>query len=148
MKLYKDLFIKVLSDLRKDIELYSDEKDLWKLQGDIKNSPGTLCFHLCGNLKHNIGAILGGSGYVRDRNSEFTKRDLPKAEILKEIDETIEIVNSVLEKLKQENINLPFEDPAFGEGYTLGSALTRLAWHLGYHAGQVNYHRRLLTSGN
>ncbi len=146
--MHKDLFLNSLNGLRKDVELYPDDASLWKMQGDIKNAPGTLCLHVCGNLKHNIGAVLGKSGYVRTRDLEFSKRDISKADILKEIDETIGVVGPVLENLKEENINLPFPDPAFGEGYTIASALTRLSWHLGYHMGQINYHRRILMQGN
>lgn len=58
------------------------------LKGEIKNSPGTLTLHLCGNLNHNFGAVLGGNGYVRNRDKEFTDRNINKAELLKLINET------------------------------------------------------------
>jgi len=148
MKSYKELFLKNLNSLRKDIDSYSNEKDLWSLKGDTKNTPANLCLHICGNLKHNFGKILGGGDYIRNRDAEFSKKDLPKAELLKEIDETIEIVSPVLNNLKEEDINRIFPDSSHGEGETIGGALTRLSWHFGYHAGQINYQRRLLTDKN
>jgi hypothetical protein len=139
---YKDFFVYCLSSLKKDIELYPTEEELWKLSGDIKNSPGNLCLHLCGNLKHNIGAVLGGNGYIRVRDMEFSRKGVSKAELLKNIDETIEMISPVLENIKEEAL---FPNDFYGEGMTIASVLLRIAWHLGYHCGQINYHRRLLT---
>ena len=43
----------------------SNEESLWKVSGEIKNPAGNLCLHLCGNLQHYIGAILGHTSYVQ-----------------------------------------------------------------------------------
>ena len=37
------------------------------------NSLGHLVLHLTGNLNHYIGAVIAGTGYVRDRPREFTE---------------------------------------------------------------------------
>lgn len=147
MHFYKELFLKNLSALRKDIDSYPDEKDLWTVKGDTKNTPGNLCLHICGNLKHNFGKILGGGNYLRNRDAEFSKKDIPKLALLKEIDETIEIVSPVADNLKEEDINKIFPDESLTMRETTGAALARLSWHMGYHMGQINYQRRLLTSG-
>src|SRR5437868_11333119 len=148
MQSYKDLFLRNLNSLRKDIDSFSNEKDLWTFKGDTKNTPGNLCLHICGNLKHNFGKILGGGDYVRNRDSEFNKKDLSKAELLTEIDETIITVTPVLNDLKEEDINRIYPDDSREEGETIGEALARLSWHLGYHMGQINYQRRLLIPIN
>src|SRR5437762_14375414 len=96
MQSYNDLFLRNLNSLRKDIDSFSNDKDLWTLKGDTKTTPGNLCLRICGNLKHNFGKILGGGDYVRNRDSVFTKKHLSKAELLKEIDETITTVTAVL----------------------------------------------------
>ena len=65
------LYERDLNKLREEIEQFTDEADLWKTSGGITNSAGNLCRHLTGNLQHFFGAVLGGSGYVRDRDAEF-----------------------------------------------------------------------------
>ena len=44
------------------------------------NSVGHLILHLTGNLNHFVGGQLGKTGYVRDREREFTESNLPKKE--------------------------------------------------------------------
>src|SRR5690348_8643427 len=87
-----ELYERDLNKLRTKIEQFNDEADLWKTSGDITNSAGNLCQHLVVNLQHFIGAILGESGYVRDRDSEFASKNLSKEELLKEVDMTRAVV--------------------------------------------------------
>jgi len=82
-KTIREIFIRDLNKLKSEIELYKNESDIWVIAKEIKNSAGTLCIHLNGNLKHFIGAILGGTDYKRDRDSEFTIRNISKTELLK-----------------------------------------------------------------
>jgi hypothetical protein len=60
-----------LTVLEKELTFYSSEDLIWAVRGDIKNSDGKLSLHLCGNLQHYIGAVLGNSGYSRNRDNEF-----------------------------------------------------------------------------
>lgn len=136
---------KYLEKLREEISLYGNESDLWKLTGDIKNSPANLALHLCGNLKHNFGAVLGNSGYIRNRDAEFTIKGLSRQDILKEITDTTEIVLNILEEMPENRLSEIFPDTSHGEGQTVNDMLIRLAFHLAYHTGQINYHRRILT---
>lgn len=140
----KEIYIRDLSKLKTEIESYPDESKLWIISGEIKNSAGNLCLHINGNLNHFIGAILGKSGYIRDRESEFTLKNIPKSELLTSTDETIEIVSKTIQSLPRnffnENYPVPFSDKIVTTGYLL----VHLAAHLNYHLGQINYHRRLL----
>ncbi len=131
-----------ISKLREEVEAYGDEPDLWKKQGDQPNAGGTLALHLCGNLRHFIGAILGSSGYVRDRDAEFAMRDVPRAEILRAIDETREVVSTTLANLTDADLAKPYPIEALGYPMTTEYFLVHLAGHLSYHLGQINYHRR------
>lgn len=142
---YDILITKNLETLKEEINAYDNEEDLWKLHGDIKNTPANLALHLCGNLKHFIGATLGSTGYVRDRDNEFAVKGVSRDDISKEIDSTIETVIPILSQLTLEDINKPFPLDNFGEGRTTGGVITFLIFHLGYHLGQINYHRRTLT---
>ena len=69
-----------LDRLAEQIRAYEDDASLWRVEGRTKNSGGTLARHLVGNVEHFVGAVLGGTGYVRDRDGEFSQRNLPRPE--------------------------------------------------------------------
>lgn len=131
-----------LEQLKKEIEAYPDENSIWALADGIHNSAGTLCCHLCGNLNHFIGQGMGNTGYVRDRPLEFSIRDVPRADLIKQIEATAAMLKEVLPGLDLTRVYLP---EYWGETMTVSNSLLRLLGHLNYHLGQVNYHRRLLT---
>jgi len=142
------IYLRDLEKLKTEISSYKDETKIWEISGHIKNSAGNLCLHLCGNLQHFIGAILGNSGYVRNRDAEFSKKNVPLTELVKEIDETIKVIKLTLESLTDAELNKIYPSNIFGEGTTTFTFLIHLATHLNYHLGQINYHRRLLDSQN
>src|SRR3989442_12385174 len=78
-----------LGALRREIEAYADERDIWRVAPGISNCAGTLALHLGGNIQFFVGAVLAGTGYVRDRGAEFARRDGPPAELLPEIDPAV-----------------------------------------------------------
>jgi hypothetical protein len=145
MKKYKEHYQKNLQRLKEEVSLYKNESDLWNLTGDTKNSPGNLAIHICGNLKFNFGAVLLKNGYVRDRDSEFAKKNVPRNEIVKEIDSTIAVVTASLDKLSWDDLNKPYPSQAYGNEGTIRDVILRLAFHMAYHLGQINYHRRILN---
>lgn len=145
----KQLFDRDLNKLKSEIEQYRDEANLWLVDGEIPNSGGNLALHLVGNLKHFIGAVLGGSGYVRERDLEFSTKDTPRAELLQMIDETIADVATGLDKLTPDQLAQEYPITVFAdrtEPMTTAWFLMHLATHLGYHLGQINYHRRLFDA--
>ena len=139
-------YLRDLNKLKEEISLYENENDLWLLKGDIKNSPGNLALHLVGNLKHFIGAQLGSTGYVRNRDKEFADKNVPKEKMMKEIDEVIEIMQKVLPKITDEIFSQEYPIEFLGAKRLTGEILFILYGHLNYHLGQINYHRRLLAS--
>jgi uncharacterized damage-inducible protein DinB len=140
------LYERDLAKLRTEIENYSDEDDLWKTEGAITNSAGNLAQHLTGNLKHFIGAILGNSGYVRDRDAEFASKNITKDQLLRDIEQTNSVVKETIATLTDEDFAKTYPIEVFGEPMTTGYFLVHLTTHFNYHLGQINYHRRLLTS--
>lgn len=140
-----EFFLRDVNKLKEEISLYKNESDLWVLKGDIKNPGGTLALHLIGNLKHFIGAQLGNTGYVRQRDKEFADRNIPREIILKEIDETIAVLKKVLPTIKDSDLQKEFPIKFLEEKRTTGYILLTLSTHLSYHLGQVNYHRRMTT---
>ena len=140
-----ELYDRDLNKLRAEIEQYSDEADLWKTSGKITNSAGNLCLHLTGNLKHFIGAVLGQSGYVRDRDAEFSSGGISKEQLLTDIESTASVLKSTLAKLTDEDFAKVYPIEVFGHPMTTEYFLTHLTTHFNYHLGQINYHRRLLS---
>lgn len=140
----KTIFNRDLNKLKAEIAAYQDEANLWKTTGDIKNSAGNLCLHLIGNLNTYIGAELGNSGYIRNRELEFSLKDIPKSELVVMIEQTIKTVDETLNQLKEEELQKEYEIKVFENKTTTGFFLIHLATHLGYHLGQINYHRRLM----
>jgi uncharacterized damage-inducible protein DinB len=138
------LFQRDLEKLKTEISSFKDEKNIWELSGDIKNSAGNLCLHLCGNLQHFIGAVLGNSGYIRNRDAEFTRKDVPIRELVAEIELTIKVVEKTLKELEEEILQKTYPINVLGFEMTTEFFLTHLTTHLNYHLGQINYHKRLL----
>ncbi len=135
-----------LEKLKTEITSYNDEKKMWEVKGNIKNSAGNLCLHICGNLQHFIGATLGNSGYVRKRDLEFSNKNVPAEEMVEEIDKTLQVIKQTLSELKEEKLEEIFPINVFGYEMTTVFFLTHLTTHLSYHLGQINYQRRLLDT--
>ena len=142
--LLKELFERDLTKVIDEVTLYKNETDIWAVPPGISNSAGTLCLHLAGNLKHFIGAVLGKTGYVRQRDIEFSDRNVPKQDLLKGLNEALNILQEVFPKLNDEGLAKEFPIEFMGKRSTL-SALLLLCSHLSYHLGQINYHRRLIS---
>ncbi len=136
---------KHLQQLKKEISAYANHSDLWLMEGEIPNSAGNLCLHLCGNLQHYVGTVLGNTDYIRDRPAEFSTKDVPVDELQGLIDTTMEAVASTLANLDEESLTNDYPEQIFGTPMTNEFFLIHLTSHLGYHLGQINYHRRLLA---
>ena len=139
-----ELYTKDIIKLKEEISLYKNENDLWLLKGDVKNSPGTLALHITGNLKHFIGAQLGKTGFVRERDKEFSDRNVSREKMLNGLDEALEIMKTTLPKLSDADLQKDFPLPFLEKVRPTIEILFILYGHLNYHLGQVNYHRRLL----
>jgi uncharacterized damage-inducible protein DinB len=134
-----------LRALRREVAAYADERDLWKVPAGIANSAGNLTLHLTGNLRQFVGAVLGGDGYVRNRDAEFGSRDVPRAQLLAGIDAAITAVDRGLAKVSDADLAQPFAMPVGGNTVVTGDLLLHLMAHFGYHLGQIDYHRRIVT---
>ena len=134
-----------LAAVRRSVEAYPDEATLWADPPGLPNSGGTLVLHVAGNLQHYVGAVLGGSGYVRDRDAEFSRRGVSRAALLGEVDAARRAVERGLAALSDDALSAPYPE-SFGErSYATGDFLVHLATHLAYHLGQLDYHRRVVT---
>ncbi|MEQ1677937.1 MAG: DinB family protein [Chitinophagaceae bacterium] len=143
IKTIQTLLRRDLNKLKTEISAYKDENNLWLVKKGITNSAGNLCLHLIGNLNTYIGAEIGKTGYVRYRDLEFSLKNIPRQELLDKIDQTIQVVETALDGLNENELDKEYPVLVFAEKTSTGYFLVHLAVHLGYHLGQINYHRRL-----
>lgn len=145
---YLWLFRKHLGSLKAEILAYTREEELWIVSGQISNSAGHLCQHLIGNLKTFVGKEMGGHPYTRERDKEFNLRQYDREQLLALIDETLTLIESSLSGMSPEDLDRPYDRSIVDikEGQTVSFILVYLLNHLNYHLGQINYHRRLLST--
>ncbi|HQU85928.1 MAG TPA: DinB family protein [Pyrinomonadaceae bacterium] len=140
----KKLYKRDLNKLKTELETYRSEGAIWKTAQDIPNSAGNLTLHLLGNLNTYIGAEIGKTGYVRQRELEFSTKYVPRNELVKQIEELSKTVENEFESLSDEDLEKDYPQIVFDDKMTTGYFLVHLSTHLAYHLGQINYHRRLL----
>lgn len=138
------LYTRDLDKLASELKQYPSEASIWQVTEGITNSGGNLCLHLCGNLQHFIGAVIGKNGYVRNRDLEFSAKNIPRNTLLEEIEKTKRALSATLPALNQEQLHTTYPQEVLGHPMTTGFFLIHLSAHLGYHLGQVNYHRRIV----
>lgn len=128
-----------------DVTAYSNEEDIWVIKEGINNSAGNLVLHLIGNLQFFIGNVLGNNGYIRDRDAEFSNKNIQQSVLISELNTTATMITNTFSAMKDEQLYATYPIDKFGEGKTTGFVLLHLLAHLTYHLGQINYHRRLLN---
>lgn len=139
----RDLLWREIGAVIEEMRSYPEEK-LWWTPAGIANSGGVLAQHLVGNLNHFIGHGLGRSGYVRQRDREFTDTSSSKDALITALEDVRETVNNVLGSLDADAFNAPYPIKAPLETSTIGF-LIYLYHHLSYHHGQINYLRRIVS---
>lgn len=142
----KTLFNRDLNKLKLEIESYQNENSIWYIEKEISNSAGNLCLHIIGNLNTYIGAQIGKTNYVRNRELEFSNKNIPKASLTAQIDATIQTINEALHLLSDEDLEKEYPLLVFDTKTSTEFLLIHLTTHLAYHLGQINYHRRLLDN--
>jgi Protein of unknown function (DUF1572) len=139
------LFTRELDSFERELLLFPDEAAVWRTVPGVTNSAGTLALHVSGNLLHFIGAVLGSSGYVRDRSREFSARDISRASLIAEIDSARTVIARVMPRLTDDDLSQPFPEEIAGARIATGLFLTHLSAHLAFHLGQAGYLRRMLS---
>lgn len=144
-KYFKEILLRDLQTLKLEIEAFKKDGDLWLVEGQITNSAGNLALHICGNLNHFIGAGLGKTGYVRNRDLEFSLKNISKTEIIAKIDGTFEMIKTTFLHLTEQNLEEKYPSLFLGKEVKKGELLLILTSHLAYHLGQINYLRRMIS---
>ena len=134
-----------LETLAREVELMPDDEALWKTLPGVTNSCGNLAAHCAGNLQHFVGAVLGSTGYVRDRPTEFGRRSGSRAELAAELRKTREVITEVVPGLDEGALDHEYPEAVGGARLSTRAMLLHLATHLGFHLGQADYLRRAMT---
>jgi uncharacterized damage-inducible protein DinB len=128
-----------------EVESFPDDETLWKTLPGVVNSAGNLALHVSGNLKHFVGSVLGGTGYVRRRPEEFSARAGRREDVARELREAAAIVAEVLPRVPPEALEKQYPEIHDGTQLPCGRFLVHLVTHLCFHLGQASYLRRILT---
>lgn len=144
----EDFYERDIRKLIEELNLFTNEENLWRIAGDVKNSSGNIVLHIIGGMNHLIGATLGQTGYIRDRDLEFVRKGIERKVLVAQLEELILVIKKTMSTLTQEQMieDYPifFDKPNTSTGYVL----VQLLLHLNYHLGQVNYLRRFLDGPN
>lgn len=139
------LFRRDLTRLLQEIQAFPDDQTLWQTTAGVSNSAGNLALHLEGNLREFIGRQLGNLSYQRQRDLEFSARNLSKQEIVTRIEDVREKIPTVIEGLSSGQLEAIFPEKVFKEKIPTSQFLMSLHAHLNWHLGQIDYLRRFLT---
>lgn len=135
-----------LEKLKVEISSYKEERNLWRTNFSVSNSAGNLCLHIIGNLNTYIGLAIGNTGYVRNRDLEFSDKNIPLQKLLEQIEKTLIMVNKTLDNLSDADLLLEYPMEVSVGKTTTAYYLTHVTAHLSYHLGQINYHRRIFET--
>jgi hypothetical protein len=142
------IIIRELNSFKYEIENFPDDKTVWQTVPGISNSAGNLALHICGNLKHYIGNVLGDINYNRNRDAEFRTKIGARTTLVNEINETINVVKKVMLNLSEDKIKSIYPESVAGVELPTVRFLIHLSVHLGFHLGQAGYLRRIITGKN
>lgn len=142
------MLVRELEGMRREVGLHADDAAPWQVGPGVTNAAGNLALHVAGNLQHFVGALLGGTGYVRHREAEFATRSGTRAEVDRELAAAIEAVQVTLARMTDDDLDQPMPGAPNGLRTMRGRFLMHLVAHTAFHLGQAGYVRRLLAGGS
>lgn len=135
----------VAEQLHKWADPLSNEQ-FWRNPYQYGNSVGHLVLHLTGNLNYYIGARIAETGYVRDRDREFTdKQPPPKEQALAAFDRAIAMVVATIRKQHADDWAKAYTAQLEPEADDRFQIFLRCAGHAYHHVGQILYLSRELA---
>jgi hypothetical protein len=116
------------------------DAQFWTKPFAFGNSFGHLVLHLTGNLNYYIGAEIAGTGYVRDRDREFTDAARPaKAEVMKRFNDAVAMVARAARAQSEEDWGKSYAAMREEDAANRFNIFLRCATHLHLHVGQMIY---------
>ncbi len=139
------LLVRELETFERELDLFPDDASVWRTPAGTANSAGNLALHVAGNLQYFVGTVLGGSGYVRNRDLEFSRRTGARDAVKAEIRAAIDAVRRVLPELPLERLDAEYPEAVNGVRLRTDRFLLHLCAHAAYHLGQASVVRRAVT---
>jgi Protein of unknown function (DUF1572) len=116
------------------------DQQFWSKPFAFGNSFGHLVLHLTGNLNYYIGAEVAGSGYVRDRDREFSETARPsKDEVMKRFADAIAMVARTARAQSADDWKKFYKAVREDDAENRFNIFLRCATHLHLHIGQMIY---------
>ncbi len=122
------------------------EEQIWYNDEVVINSIGTLARHITGNLNHYLGAGILKNGYVREREKEFTERNIPQAQIIADLQAAVDVAGQALAAVDKVEARQPHRTPCGVDFDSLGYHIVRITTHLAHHCGQADYAERYVKT--
>ena len=123
----------------RELAMPMSETQFWTKPFPYGNSFGHLVLHLTGNLNYYIGAQIANTGYVRDREREFTQADPPsRDEALKGLDSAVGMVIETMHAQSSEDWSKAYSAVGTSCSARLDIVLQCVA-HMQHHIGQMVY---------
>ena len=136
-----------LSTLALHVQAFPSDELVWQTVPGLTNAAGSLILHLEGNLREYIGRQLGGIAYTRDREQEFKLRGLGRGELQRRGEYLGDTIPSVIASMSPAQLAMPYPEAVLEREFTAQGLLVHLYGHLGWHMGQIDYLRRVLSPG-
>jgi uncharacterized damage-inducible protein DinB len=142
---FADYYRKVAADVHTWVDPLSQEQ-LWHKPYAYGNSVGHLLLHMTGNLNYYIGARIAETGYIRDRDREFTEtQKLDKHDVLQAFDRTIDMVVATAWAQGPDDWMKAYSAEREPEAKNRFAIFLRCAAHAYHHVGQIIYLSRELA---
>lgn len=132
------------SQIRSCIEELTEEQIWWR-PNDQSNSVGNLVLHVRGAVLHFLCRGIGGLDYARNRDAEFSARQMSKGELLAALDEMAAEATRTFDALDHSRLGEPSTEPTYYS--TIFEDLFGIATHLATHTGQIVYITKMLKEG-
>jgi hypothetical protein len=142
------LFARDLTKLTQQIETFPNDEALWQTLPGVNNPAGNLALHIEGNLREFVGRQLGELPYKRNRELEFSLKDISRDEICGRLLELSQSIPFVIRGLASEQMEMEYPQVVLEVATSTREFLIHLYGHLNWHLGQVDYLRRILIAGD
>ena len=120
----------------------SDDQ-IWSRPYPYGNSIGHLLLHITGNLNYYVGAQIAQTGYVRNRDLEFSDQTRKSKNVLiREFDEAMAIVQDTIAKQSPGDWSAAYTAKGLEDAGNRFTVFLRCAAHMDHHIGQIMYLRK------
>ncbi len=111
-------------------------EQIWWRPNEASNSIGNLMLHLAGNVRQWIVGGVGNQDMARDRDLEFSNRELISAEeLVARLRAAVEDACAVIERVTDDQFGEPRQIQRFDT--TVFEAIYHVVEHFAMHTGQI-----------